>query len=69
MKNIQELNIYEKYYFFKDHMGMFIIEPTYNEVVALLIGMDFASKHILLGDFSDWVNNKFNIKTPFFGLL
>jgi len=65
MKKIEELNIYEKYNFFKLHIGMFISNPTYNEVVALLHGMDFAANNILLEGFSEWVNIKFDIQTPF----
>jgi len=65
MKNIKALNIYEKYHFFKTHIGMFISHPTYDEVVALLEGMDFASNNKLLKGFNEWVNQKFNIKTAF----
>ena len=60
------MSLYEKYVFFKSHMGMFISKPTYDEVAAFLIGMNFASDNKFLEDFSDWVNKRFKIQTPFF---
>ncbi|CAA6827994.1 MAG: Unknown protein [uncultured Sulfurovum sp.] len=65
VERVNTLTIYEKYNFFKTHIGMFIAEPTYIETVALLKGMNYASNNNFLGNFNKWVNYKFNINTPF----
>ena len=59
------MNIYQKYYHFKEYTGMYVKNITYCEISNFLCGMNYIDNSFLF-EFRDWINTKFNIKSPFY---
>jgi len=60
------MNEYNKIIFFKNHIEMFLPDPTYDQVVAFLGGMSYFSKQNFLNNFDKWLCEKYQINSAFY---